>query len=489
MDRQLGLRIVVAVALVGCSPRSAGAVGPVRSACVAPVRGARVTPRAQGRTLHVSPKGSDRNPCTRQAPCREIARAVALVRPGDVILVADGEYRHFAVEELRGTADRPVVIFATGAAARVRAPRCENQERSCRDNILVHKSSHVVIDGLRTEGAARAGLAVIYGSHVTIRNGTFGNNRTWGVFTGFSDDLRIENNEAFGSREEHGIYVSNSSDRPVIRGNRLHHNAGCGVQINADYNTKDEDGAYTGRLDGITTGALIESNVISDNGRDGGAAINLDGVQDSIIRNNVLYDNLATGIVAYGDPDGVEDGNGDGDGRQGPKGLQIYHNTVVMSPKSSRNAMMVAHSVGPNLVRNNILLHQNDEQAGIELVTERDVKFIDSDHNVLERLMIMEKPVPLASWQGRGRDRHSLAAGLSQVFAPDWSLRLRADSPVRDRGAVVAGVGVDCSGKSRVVGSAPDPGALELQGSGPAGRPGARPAVAPGVRAARPDGR
>jgi hypothetical protein len=90
--------------------------------------------------------------------------------------------------------------------------------------------------------------------------------------------------------EEHGIYVSNSGDRPVVRGNRLHDNAGAGVQLNADLSAGG---------DGIITDALIENNVIYGNGSAGGAAINLDGVQDSVVRNNLLYDNHATGIVNY----------------------------------------------------------------------------------------------------------------------------------------------------------------------------------------------
>ena len=50
---------------------------------------------------------------------------------------------------------------------------------------------------------------------------------------------------------------------------------------------------------GITRGALIEDNVIYDNGFSGGAAINLDGVQQSRIQNNLLYGNHATGIALF----------------------------------------------------------------------------------------------------------------------------------------------------------------------------------------------
>jgi parallel beta-helix repeat protein len=86
--------------------------------------------------------------------------------------------------------------------------------------------------------------------------------------------LLLENNECFGSVAEHGIYVSNSGDRPVLRRNRVHDNNASGIQLNADLSAGG---------DGIITGALIEANVIYNNGTGGGAAINLDGVQNSIV--------------------------------------------------------------------------------------------------------------------------------------------------------------------------------------------------------------
>ena len=41
--------------------------------------------------------------------------------------------------------------------------------------------------------------------------------------------------------------------------------------------------------DGIISNALVENNVIYDNGLGGGSGINCDGVQDSVIRNNLIY--------------------------------------------------------------------------------------------------------------------------------------------------------------------------------------------------------
>ena len=50
----------------------------------------------------------------------------------------------------------------------------------------------------------------------------------------------------------------------------------------------------------IISFALVERNIIYENGVGGGSGINCDGVSDSIFRNNLLYNNHASGISLYG---------------------------------------------------------------------------------------------------------------------------------------------------------------------------------------------
>ena len=59
-------------------------------------------------------------------------------------------------------------------------------------------------------------------------------NGDWGILTGFSDDILIEDNVASRSQAEHGIYVGNSGDRPVIRNNIVWGNNGNGIHMNGD---------------------------------------------------------------------------------------------------------------------------------------------------------------------------------------------------------------------------------------------------------------
>jgi len=59
------------------------------------------------------------------------------------------------------------------------------------------------------------------GDHITFRKNKADKNAKWGILTGHVDDLLIEQNEMSNSVQQHGIYVSNSADRPVLRGNRV----------------------------------------------------------------------------------------------------------------------------------------------------------------------------------------------------------------------------------------------------------------------------
>ncbi|MGQ0548286.1 MAG: NosD domain-containing protein [Armatimonadota bacterium] len=281
------------IALVLAAGTACGQISPIGSLPApgtppTPGPGSTPTPAPGGSTYFVTTSGNDANTCTQANPCRQIRRALTLVRSGDVINVADGSYMGFTVQSLNGASGRPITIVAPGRNA-VATPTTDRSDN--RDNILISQSSFIVIDGLRSSNGPRAGLRVDRSNSVTVRNGVFGNNATWGMFTNHSDDLLLEANEAHGSVGEHGIYVSNSGDRPVVRGNLVRDNAAAGIHMNADLSQGG---------DGLITGAVVENNVVYNNGRTGGAAINMDGVQNSVVRNNILYNrNAARGGLSF----------------------------------------------------------------------------------------------------------------------------------------------------------------------------------------------
>jgi parallel beta-helix repeat protein len=401
---------------------------------------------AEAATYHVSPSGLDTNVGSLVAPWRQIRRAIVASVPGDTVLVADGDYLGFDLEGMAGTASAVFAIRALGANANVLSTSDRSDNR---DTIHVSFSSYVVLDGLRGSNANRAAVRVDQSDHVTVRNGTFGNNATWGIFTDFSDDLLIENNECYGSVTQHGIYVSNSGDRPVVRGNRVHDNHASGIQLNAD--------ASQGG-DGVISGAVVENNVIWNNGSGGGGAINLDGVHDSIVRDNLLYGNHASGITNF-----------QIDGAEGPRGMQIVNNTIDMAA-DARWALLFKSSTGGNLVRNNVFGNRNANHGGITYGDATDVADTDSDFNILDAVSPDDSTrVALGTWQAQGHELHSFSATLASLFVnpAGGDYHLLGGSPAIDAGQTVSACPADLEGRARPVGPAYDIGCYEF--AAPAG--------------------
>jgi parallel beta-helix repeat protein len=390
----------------------------------------------------VSPSGNDGQSGTQAMPLRQIRAALTKVQPGDLVLVADGSYMGFDIDTLVATQAAPITIQAQGtnAVVMITTDRSDN-----RDTIYVLDSSYVIIDGLRSFNANRAALRIEGGDHVTIRNCVFGNNTTWGILTGHSPDLLIEQNECYSSATQHGIYVANSADRPVVRGNRCYNNYGCGIQLNADVNTPPGDG--------IITDALIEDNIIYNNGVGGGGAINLDGVQDSIIRNNLLFTNHASGIILF-----------QIDGAEGPCGNWIYHNTVDQAA-DGRWALGLKQTTGTNFVRNNVLYNRHSFRGGLQFGDTNDVANTDTDYNIVNFVTTDDGDtrLSLAQWQAMGYDLHSKTGAVATLFVDTTvgNYFLAANSPAVDAGIALPNVPEDMEGCPRIVGPAPDIGSYE----------------------------
>src|SRR5438067_4596443 len=213
-----------------------------------------------------------------------LGHAAAVVNPGDTVHVLDGSYQGFDLRR-SGTAGNPITFLAQSPSTLITADNPDTP-----DGINVEDAAHIVLDGFTVNDRTRAGVRVAVSQFVTVRNCHTGNNGRWGIFSGFADDFTIENNEAHHSQAEHGIYVSNSGDRPVIRRNVVHDNHANGIHMNGDLSQGG---------DGLISGALVEQNVIYGNGAGGGSGINMDGVTDSVVRNNLLYDNHASGVSLY----------------------------------------------------------------------------------------------------------------------------------------------------------------------------------------------
>jgi parallel beta-helix repeat protein len=407
-------------------------------------------------TYYVSPTGSDTNAGSQAAPWQTLQKAGDVAAAGDDVVVLPATYQGFRPRH-SGTAQAPVRFLAEPGVV-VNAPGSSNSNS---DNIWVRDVDYVVIDGFESTNAPRAGIAVqgepdANATGIVIRNCFCHHNSRWGIFTGFARDLVIENNETSYSAIEHGIYVSNSGDRPTVRGNHVHDNNAAGIQLNADPAEMGPDPTDP-QGDGIITDALIERNVIHDNGAAGAAAINLASVRTSLIRNNLLYDNHATGIAGWDD--------GDGD-QYGTRDNRIIGNTIVQ-PANSRFALGLKDGSINNAVFDNILL--NAGPRGSLEVDPSSQPGLQSDFNIVVGTFSDDTDfLTLTQWRALGFDAHSIVSTPAAVFAnaamDDY--HLAATSPARDAGIALTDLPSDLDGTARPQGAAFDIGAYELAAAG-----------------------
>jgi len=408
-------------------------------------------------TYHIAPGGN--NAHTGLSPTEAWAtlqQAANTLQPGDTVLVADGTYAGCNITR-SGTAGNPITFRASGPGARITTPNTFTG----RDGINIEGAHWIVLDGFDCSGLERAGIRAVLGDHIVIRRATCADNGRWGIFTGFTDDLLLEGNHCSGSVLEHGIYVSNSSDRAVIRHNRVHHNRGGGIQINADLSQGG---------DGLSTDCRIHDNVIWENGTGGGAAINLDGVIDARIYNNVLYENHATGIALF-----------QIDGATSSRGAWIVNNTIVQAA-NGRWCILAADGATGLTLRHNLLVTGHTFRGALAIDAASRPGLV-SDYNVLADRMSLDagdSVLSLAAWRtATGQDASSrVASALDGLFPARGAgdFRPAAGSVAIDAGRATAEVDAlrDALGVPRPQGAAVDAGAFERVAPAVAGGEGVR---------------
>ncbi len=411
-------------------------------------------------TLHyatkwVSPDGDDvTGDGSEASPWKSLQHAADQVGPGDFVFVKPGKYWGMNLTT-DGKPDARITFYAF--------PGVEIDEPypGQMDGINLEGADFITIEGFHIHDMPRAGLRTVNNQGVILRGNHSDHNVMWGILSGWSENLVVENNLVSNSQVEHGIYISNSSDGAIVRNNRVWGNHDSGIQFNADRFLPG---------DGVHSHNLIENNIIFDNGLGGGAAINLDGVQDSVIQNNLLYDNHATGIVLYL-----------GQAADGSKRNLVANNTVVMAP-DARWALLMNNDSSENILVNNIFLNQNPQRGSFTIDHSSLPAY--SNHNLLQNLFQLDgSNTPYAHWQSfsHGMDAQSIVIDQSQVLTAlnelfvdfaQANFELNPDSFAINAGTIAVTTqatlpSLDLYRNPRASGGMPDLGALEHQFASP----------------------
>jgi hypothetical protein len=281
-----------------------------------------------------------------------IQLAANAVSPGDTVFVTAGNYGNFQVTTT-GEKQAPILFVAQPGVV-------IDSFTSSEHGIVVRSnfSQNYYVDYVHIVGFkanAPPGRCIYFTKaiasrpmvgHVVARNICINAGREGFVISQVSESLVEYNiiiNAGNGSPEsarDHGIYLSNGgTGDSLIRANIISGSSTAGIHFNGDRFVN------TGGTDGIISGLILDSNILIGNGQNG---FNLDGVQDSLFINNILYKNTRHGIRAYAI-----------DGSEGPKNMVVINNTFI----ENSSAVKFSGSMGGHIVFNNLFVNQRAEEV------------------------------------------------------------------------------------------------------------------------------
>lgn len=391
----------------------------------------------------------DTSGATQEYPTIQGAASVA--RPGDTVLVHEGTYAGFQVTT-SGTQAIPI-IFQTSGTVTI------NTGGPTGDGIRLENASYITLDGFHIENvlarciAARGATPTIPMKGITIKNNICVNSTTEGFYLSELNDSLIEQNtitnsgNGIGSRN-HGIYLANAgSDNTTIRGNTITQSSGESIHVNGD---------ITVGGDGIVSGLTIEQNTLSGGIYNG---LSFDGVQDSVIQNNLVYGNSRHALRGY-----------DADAAGGPKNLKIINNTFTV-PSTGGWAIKLTEDGGGHVIFNNILLNESTNGSIVVGNTQ-----FTSNYNILANKFSTNSEIStltFTEWQAQGYDANSKTASGAEVFvnAAANNYRLKDGGVAIDAGGSslsnVSAPSTDLEGTNRPQGVNFDAGAYEKTESVP----------------------
>lgn len=366
-----------------------------------------------------------------------LQEAADAARGGDLVAVLPGHYTGFVLGDKPDAGDGRYIHFkALGAPGEV---VIDKASRIPDWMVLLETAHHVILEGFNIAGITGPGLEPKGPRAGIMLDGDFGrsgkqvhhvalvrvfshNHRMWGFHSTDTHTVLIEDSLFALSCLEHSAYVSDGSDNYVIRRNVFYGSYASGLQINLDpeaslrevlkhqhfknyppeqptkqwaqgvLNAARSEFGDDNFPDGRGVNFIVEENVINGNGKRGGGSLNLAGLQDSLIQNNLIYGNFNHGIALWDngnsyDAFAVLPGPASAEEVSGPSALPVWgcqrnvirNNTVLMN-NSGRSALLLNNGSWGNLVRNNILI--NDQRNSLE-VSNTSIYKLDSGFNVL----------------------------------------------------------------------------------------------------------
>jgi len=398
-----------------------------------------------------------------------LQEAVDAARGGELVAVLPGRYAGFVLGDKPGATDGSYIhVKALGRPGQVVIDRPGPDPDWM---VLLRAAHHVIIEGFSIAGSTGPGLPPVGPRAGIMLDGDFGrtgslahhialvgnfshHHAKWGFHSTDTHTVLIQDNLFAFSALEHSGYASDGSDDYVIRRNVFFGSHASGLQCNLDsvssfreilkhpalrdFPPEEPTRAWAQGLlrratelwgdhgfpDGRGVNFIIEENVINANGKAGGGSLNLAGLQDSLVQNNLLYGNFNHGVAQWDDANPYDAARvaappGSPAERDGPddlplfgcRGNRIRNNTVLMA-NPGRAALQFRNGSWGGRARNNVLV--NDAGESIE-VFGSSLYRLDSSWNVAGRLGFVEATGPARSLASRIDDEPSSTLGMTRA--------------------------------------------------------------------------
>jgi parallel beta-helix repeat protein len=251
--------------------------------------------------IYVSPSGQDLDDTltvkygTFEKPYATLQYALKFAQPGTVIYLLDGVYP--ISQRIAWTTD-VWPVTASGAPNAIISvqpylnaqPIFDCAPITTADSCITIGVQYAEIKGLEIKNSPKSGIAVMGGSHISLRNNTIHHAKSQGIYVSDNDagtllptDIVIDGNEVYNNALNYplpltptsapggwdsGIGIKHVATNVTITNNRVHHNNGEGVGISAK------------------VGTTVRGNVIHDN-----FSVNLyiNGAHDATVERNFIY--------------------------------------------------------------------------------------------------------------------------------------------------------------------------------------------------------
>jgi len=303
----------------------AGSLAVLVLAAAVIVPGSNAAPRAAAAQIQrtfVSTSGSDANPCTRAAPCRNFTAAIAnTLAGGEVVALDSGGYGPFAVTKALTVAGAPgahvaVTAFAgnaltvdVGSSDTVILRNLHLTGLGAERGIEFNTAGSLHVESVVASGFTILGLgAAGDGMSLFVVDSQFRDNDDYGLYTEGAVSAEIENTRAEGN----GItgFAFTTGSIATVRGSASTQNGQFGYWIVGASQVAIEDSLADGNaFDGVsvTTGGVgnLTGDVLSNNGASGvftldpGSVVRVGG--STVTGNNVGLDRGDGTFESYGD--------------------------------------------------------------------------------------------------------------------------------------------------------------------------------------------